>query len=132
MQKIDKENFIKDIKKDLGIKERNYEENYKLETFEELDNLDKIFENFFGKSASSKNDFNNPNNIMINYNIDEKNTKTEHKKIFKYKRNNNGVIEKRKIDVIKNNKHKRKKRIFVENEKFEHDVHAAALQFVWE
>ena len=86
MQKIDKENFIKDIKKDLGIKERNYEENYKLETFEELDNLDKIFENFFGKNASSKskNDFNNPNNIMINYNINEKNTKTEHKKIFKY------------------------------------------------
>lgn len=41
-------------------------------------------------------------------------------------------IEKRKIDAIKNNKHKRKKRIFVENEKFEHDVHAAALQFVGE
>ena len=101
MQNIDKENFIKDIKKDLGIKERNYEENYKLETFEELDNLDKIFENFFGKNASSKskNDFNNPNNIMINYNIDERNTKTEHKKIFKYKRNNNGVIEKRKIEI---------------------------------
>ena len=93
MQKIDKEIFIKDIKKDLGIKERNYEENYKLETFEELDNLDKIFENFFGKNASSKskNDF--------NYNINEKNTKTEHKKIFKYKRNNNGVIEKRKIEI---------------------------------
>lgn len=39
-------------------------------------------------------------------------------------------IEKRKIDVIKNNKHKRNRRISVENEKFEHDVHAAALRFI--
>ena len=93
MQKIDKEKFIKDIKKDLGIKERNYGENYKLELFEGWDNLDKIFGNFLC------NDFNTSNNIVISYNVDEKNAKIEHKKIFKYKINNNGVIEKRKIEL---------------------------------
>ena len=41
-------------------------------------------------------------------------------------------IKKRKIDVIKNNKHKRNRQISVENEKFEHDVHAAALRFIQE
>ena len=41
-------------------------------------------------------------------------------------------IKKRKIDVIRNNKHKRNRRISVENEKFEHDVHAAALRFIQE
>lgn len=41
-------------------------------------------------------------------------------------------IEKRKIDIIKNNKHKRNSRISVENEKFEHDVQAAALRFIQE
>ena len=41
-------------------------------------------------------------------------------------------IKKRKIDVIKNNKHKRNRRISVENEKFEHDLHAAALRFIQE
>lgn len=101
MQKIDKEKFIKDIKKDLGIKERNYGEDYKLETFEGFDDLDKLFKKFFGKNASneSKTNFNNPNNIIIDYNVNEKKAKIEHKKIFKYKRNNNGVIEKRKIEL---------------------------------
>ena len=41
-------------------------------------------------------------------------------------------IKKRKIDVIRNNKHKRNRRISIENEKFEHDVHAAALRFIQE
>lgn len=41
-------------------------------------------------------------------------------------------IKKRKIDVTKNNKHKRNRRISIENEKFEHDVHAAALRFIQE
>lgn len=39
-------------------------------------------------------------------------------------------IEKRKIDVIENNKRKRNRRVSVENEKFENAVHAAALQFI--
>lgn len=41
-------------------------------------------------------------------------------------------IKKRKIDIIKSNKRKRNRRISVENEKFEYDVHAAALQFIQE
>ena len=41
MTKIDKEKFIKDIKKDLGIKERNCTEDYKTETFEEFDGFEK-------------------------------------------------------------------------------------------
>jgi hypothetical protein len=41
-------------------------------------------------------------------------------------------IEKRKIDIIKNNKRKRNRRISAENEKFEYDLHAAALQFIQE
>ena len=46
-----------------------------------------------------KKDFNNPNNIQIDYNVKKRNTEIEHKKIFKYKRNNNGVTEKRKIEL---------------------------------
>ena len=55
----------------------------------------------FSKKDSNerKKDFNNSNNILIDYNINKKNTEIEHKKIFKYKRNNNGVIEKRKIEL---------------------------------
>lgn len=62
MTKIDKEKFIKDIKKDLGIKERNCEKDYKPETFEEFEGLDKIFEKFFKNNDSNerKKDFNNP------------------------------------------------------------------------
>lgn len=41
-------------------------------------------------------------------------------------------IEKRKIEVVKNNKHKRNRRISVETEKFEYDVHVAALRFIQE
>lgn len=101
MTKIDKEKFIKDIKKDLGIKERNCEKDYKPETFEEFEGLDKIFEKFFKNNDSNerKKDLNNPNNIQIDYNVKKRNTEIEHKKIFKYKRNNNGVTEKRKIEL---------------------------------
>ena len=66
MTKIDKEKFIKDIKKDLGIKERNCTEDYKTETFEEFDGLDKIFEEFFknNDSKKKKKEFNKPNNKL--------------------------------------------------------------------
>ena len=62
MQEIDKEKFVKDIKKDLGIKERKNEENYKPETFEGFDDLGEIFASFFGKgfSKDNKNELDNP------------------------------------------------------------------------
>lgn len=99
MEKIDKEKFIEDIKKDLGIQERNHGDEYKFDTFDGLDDLDKIFEFFFKKNVSNENDFNNPNNIVIDCKINKGNTKREYKKLFKYKRNNNGLIEKRKIEI---------------------------------
>lgn len=101
MQEIDKEKFIKDIKKDLGIKERKNEENYKTGTFEGFGDLGDIFASFFGKGTSKDNkiDLDNPNNVTIDYWVDTKTAKTEHKKIFKYKINNNGVMEKKKIEI---------------------------------
>ena len=55
MEKIDKEKFIKDIKKDLGIKERKYGENYKFETFEGFDDLGELFEYFFREKSLKDN-----------------------------------------------------------------------------
>ena len=49
MDKIDKEKFIRDIKKDLGIKEKQYY-NSNVEQFNGFDNFDdlgEIFQEFF-------------------------------------------------------------------------------------
>lgn len=100
MQEIDKEKFIKDIKQDLGIKERNYGEDHKLETFDDFD-LGEIFASFFGGKSSEdrKNDFDNPNNVTIDYWVDAGTARTKHNKTFNYKINNNGVMEKKKIKI---------------------------------
>lgn len=95
--KMNEEKFIKDIKKDFGIKERKNEEDYRLEMFEELDDWGDIFSYFFKTNASK--DFNNSNNIIIEYCLNEKKAQVKHNKTFKYKRNNNGIIEKRKIKI---------------------------------
>lgn len=101
MQKIDKEKFIKDIKQDLGIKERKDEVNFETGTFEGFGGLEEIFTSFFGNDSSkdNKNELDNPNNIVIDYWVDAKTSKTEHTKTFKYKINNNGVTEKKKIEI---------------------------------
>lgn len=101
MQEIDKEKFIKDIKKDLGIQERKKIE-YKSEPFDEnFGSLEEIFNNFFGPGSSKDkiDDFNNPNNVTMEYKVDTETAKTKHKTTFKYRINNNGVNEKRKIEL---------------------------------
>ena len=55
MQEIDKEKFIKDIRKDLGIPERNYEQDYKLEGFgddQDFGELVKIFYDSFSQNSN--------------------------------------------------------------------------------
>ena len=66
MDKIDKEKFIKDIKKDLGIKEKQYY-NSNVEQFNGFDNFDdlgEIFQEFF-KDSKTENVMDNPNNIYV-------------------------------------------------------------------
>lgn len=66
MDKIDKEKFIRDIKKDLGIKEKQYY-NSNVEQFNGFDNFDdlgEIFQEFF-KDSKTENVMDNPNNIYV-------------------------------------------------------------------
>ena len=67
MDKIDKEKFIKDIKKDLGIKEKQYYNNSNGKEFDGFDNIEdlgEIFEEFF-KNSKTENVMDNPNNIYV-------------------------------------------------------------------
>ena len=67
LDKIDKEKFIRDIKKDLGIKEKQYYNNSNGEQFDGFDNIDdlgEIFEEFF-KNSRTENVMDNPNNIYV-------------------------------------------------------------------
>lgn len=67
MDRIDKEKFIRDIKKNLGIKEKQDYNNSNVKQFNEFDNFDdlgEIFEEYF-KNLKTENVMNNPNNIYF-------------------------------------------------------------------
>ena len=87
MDKIDKEKFINDIKRDLGIKEKKYytkeksNKDEKIEDFGDFNNLGEIFSTYF-KNNDTGNMMNNPNNIYVTCKIkkNEANTGCEKNK----------------------------------------------------
>lgn len=70
MDKIDKAKFINDIKRDLGIKEKEYytkekrNKDEKIGEFGDFNNLGEIFSAFF-KNNDTESIMNNPNNIYV-------------------------------------------------------------------
>lgn len=106
MDKIDKEKFINDIKRDLGIKEKKdyiNEDSNKFQEFHGFDNLGEIFSEFFYNSKT-EDILNNPNNIYVTCKIkkDEANKGCEKFIKIKKREDNNIIKEKLKIKIPKN------------------------------
>lgn len=104
MDKIDKEKFINDIKRDLGIKDKKDYINEgcnKFQEFHGFDDLGAIFSEFFYKNKT-EDILNNPNNIYIICRIkkDEANTGCEKfVKIRRIREDNTIIKERLKIKI---------------------------------
>ena len=112
MKTIDKEKFIKDIKKDLGIEEKQYFDDSNVEQFNgfgNFDDLGEIFEEFF-KNTKSENVNDNPNNIYATCKIKKDEANNGCEKNIKIKRRKDEMIQKDTIHIkipknIKNNQY---------------------------
>lgn len=106
MDKIDKEKFINDIKRDLGIKDKKdyiNEGGNKFQEFHGFDDLGAIFSEFFNTNKT-EDILNNPNNIYVTCKTkkDEANTGCEKFIKIKRRREDNTIIkEKLKIKISK-------------------------------
>ena len=102
MKTIDKEKFIKDIKKDLGIEEKKYFNNNNIEQingFYNFDDIGEIFEEYF-KDFKTENAMNNPNNIYVTCKIKKDEANNGCKKYIKLKRKEKDkTIKKENIPV---------------------------------
>lgn len=102
MDKIDKEKFIKDIKRDLGIKEKEdykYEKINDFKGFGDFDNLGEILAKFFKKNKA-ENILDNPNNIYVTCKIKKEEANKSCKKDIKIKRiKENDTIKKENIHI---------------------------------
>lgn len=101
MDKIDKEKFINDIKRDLGIKDKKdyiNEGGNKFQEFHGFDDLGAIFSEFF-KNNKTEDILNNPNNIYVTCKINKDGANTGCKKIIKIKRREDDKIKKVNIHI---------------------------------
>ncbi len=101
MDKIDKEKFINDIKRDLGIKDKKdyiNEGGNKFQEFHGFDDLGAIFSEFFNNNKT-EDIFNNPNNIYVTCKIKKDEANTGCKKIIKIKRREDDKIKKVNIHI---------------------------------
>ena len=101
MDKIDKEKFINDIKRDLGMKDKKdyiNEGGNKFQEFHGFDDLGAIFSEFFNNNKT-EDIFNNPNNIYVTCKIKKDEANTGCKKIIKIKRREDDKIKKVNIHI---------------------------------
>lgn len=101
LDKIDKEKFINDIKRDLGIKDKKdyiNEGGNKFQEFHGFDDLGAIFSEFFNNNKT-EDIFNNPNNIYVTCKIKKDEANTGCKKIIKIKRREDDKIKKVNIHI---------------------------------
>ena len=103
MDKIDKEKFINDIKRDLGIKDKKdyiNEGGNKFQEFYGFDDLGAIFSEFFNNNKT-EDILNNPNNIYVTCKIKKDEVNTGCTKDIKIKRIKEDAIIKKKKYISK-------------------------------
>ena len=118
MDKIDKEKFIKDIKKNLGIKEKQYynSNGEQFNGFYDFDDLGEIFQEFF-KDSKTENVMDNPNNIYVTCKIKKEDAIKGCKKYIKIKRKlEDETIKKENIHLKIPNNIKSKQQIILKGE----------------
>lgn len=106
MPKIDKEKFIKDIKKDLGYDKKYYTEDKsnsscEKKDFKDFEDFGELFSEFFKASDEERRaSLSNPNNIYVNCKLNKLEAQKGCYKTVKFKRNSeSGKKENIKYDV---------------------------------